>query len=106
AACLMMRRQVFQEVEGFDPMFALEFNDIDLCLKVRERGYLILWTPHAELYHHESLTRGLDLTPEKLALRQYETMWFQRKWRDILDRGDPYFNPNLALDREDCSLRV
>lgn len=104
-ACLMVRREVFEQVSGFDSIFGVAYNDMDLCLKLRQAGRLIIWTPHAELYHFESVTRGHDSTSEKRALCQYEMMLFQRKWKEVLDRGDPYYNPNLTLSRDDCSLR-
>jgi GT2 family glycosyltransferase len=98
-ACLMTRRDVFEEVGGFDERFRVAFNDLDLCLKLRRQGYRVLWTPHAELYHHESVTRGNDLaTPTRLARYEGEEQLFRWKWHDLLARGDPYYNPNLGLD--------
>jgi GT2 family glycosyltransferase len=82
------------------------FNDIDLCLKARQKGYWVVWTPYAELYHFECTTRGLDITPERRGRRQYELKVFQWKWGDLLRQGDPFYNPNLTLEREDCSLRM
>jgi O-antigen biosynthesis protein len=103
-ACLMMRRSVFHEAGGFDVGFRVSHNDIDLCLKVRRLGYQVLWTPYAELRHHESATRGCDdATPEKQALACYEDLRFRWKWRAELDRGDPFYSPNLTHRREDCS---
>jgi len=104
-ACLMTRKTVFEEVGGFDETFALTFNDLDLCLKMRQRGYLIIWTPYAELYHHELLTRGRSDTAARLAHCYYEHLRFKSKWRHVLDKPDCYYNPNLATDREDCSPR-
>jgi GT2 family glycosyltransferase len=106
AACLLTRRHVFEEVGGFDERYALAFNDVDWCVKVRRRGYLIVWTPYAELYHYESKTRGSDDTPTKRALHFRELNIFARKWPDILRNGDPYYNPNLTLLRSDFSLRL
>jgi GT2 family glycosyltransferase len=105
-ACLMMRKAVFEEVGGFEELLVVTFNDMDLCLKVRQQGYRVIWTPHAELVHFECTTRGLDVTAEKQARCQYEMSLFQWKWGDVLKQGDPYYNPNLTLDREDCSLRL
>lgn len=104
AACLLLRRSVFTEVNGFDPHYPLAFNDVDLCLKIRARGYLVVWTPYAELYHHESKTRGYEDTPAKIRRFQREFAYFRKKWRRFLKQGDPYYNPNLTLDREDFSL--
>ncbi|PWH12713.1 MAG: glycosyltransferase [Anaerolineae bacterium] len=105
AACLMTRREVFWAVQGFDSIYRLAFNDFDLCLKIREQGYLIAWTPYAELYHHESLSRGYDSNSAMLARLQQERETFTRRWRALLQAGDPYYNPNLALDRGYYSLR-
>ncbi len=79
------------------------FNDVDFCLKVREAGYRNLWTPYAELYHHESLSRGSDDTAEKQARALKEVEFMQHKWNEILQR-DPYYNPNLTYAREDFSI--
>ncbi len=104
-ACLMTRKSVFAEVGGFDENFLMLYNDLDLCLKIREKGYLIVWTPYAELYHYELVTRGPSDTPERLAHNYYEHLLFMWKWGPMLDRGDPYYNPNLTRDGEDCRLR-
>jgi len=105
AACLMTRRAVFEEVGGFDVGYRLNFNDIDLCLKMRRNGYSIVWTPYAQLYHHESLTRGYDSNTEMLARSQQEARTLAERWKHFLEDGDPYYNPNLALDRGYYSLR-
>lgn len=105
AACLIMRKSVFEEVGGFDEKnLKVAFNDIDLCLKVREAGYRNLWTPYAELYHHESLSRGHEDSPEKQERFQYEVRYMQQKWNDKLIR-DPYYNENLTLDHENFTLK-
>jgi GT2 family glycosyltransferase len=96
-ACFMTRRTVFEEVGGFDERFELAYNDVDLCLTMRDRGYRIVWTPYAELYHHESTTRGHEDTPLKQARLKKETDIFQSKWRHLLAAGDPYYSPNLTL---------
>jgi GT2 family glycosyltransferase len=97
AACLAMRHQVFDEVAGFDGAnLPIAYNDIDLCLRLRERGYLVVWTPLAELYHHESASRGSDLLPEQQPRFQRETNYMRAQWAEVLDQ-DPYFNPNLSL---------
>jgi O-antigen biosynthesis protein len=104
-ACLMIRRSIFDEAGGFNEQFAYAFNDVDLCLRVRTLGYLNVWTPYAELYHHESATRGLDATPVQHAQFDQEQVLFAQQWRQILAFGDPYYNRNLSLEREDFSIR-
>ena len=105
-ACLMIRKNVFEEIEGFDEGFILAFNDIDLCMKLREKGYLIVFTAYSELYHHESKTRGYDNKLEKQKMFRIEIKNFQDKWKHILELGDPYYSPNLTLLREDFSIRI
>lgn len=105
AACLMMRRDVFDEVGGLDENFEVAFNDVDLCMKIRKKGYLVVFTPYAELYHYESKSRGNDSTPEKLERFRGEIDRFKEKWKKQLDDGDPYYNPNLTLTRDDFSLK-
>jgi GT2 family glycosyltransferase len=105
AACLMLRREVFEEVQGFDERYILAFNDVDFCLRIRQKGYRIVWTPYAELTHHETKTRGPEDTPEKQARFASEVHTFQSTWRDVLRAGDPYYNPNLSLDYENFSLQ-
>jgi glycosyltransferase involved in cell wall biosynthesis len=106
AACIMVRKEVFNEVNGFDESYALAFNDVDFCLKLRQKNYLIVWTPYAELYHYESKTRGYEDTPEKRVRFLSEIEIFEQKWKNVLLRGDPYYNPNLTLQKEDFSLRL
>ncbi len=105
AAAVMIRRDVFEEVSGLDESFAVAFNDIDLCLRIRKAGYLIVWTPYAEAYHYESKSRGLEDTPEKQERFKRECDNFYSRWDDFLKKGDPYYNPNLSLEREDFSTR-
>jgi GT2 family glycosyltransferase len=105
-ACLMVRKSVFDEAGGFDERFVLAFNDVDLCLRIRQRGYFNVWTPHAELYHWESKTRGHEDTPEKQARFQQERDLFHAKWKALLLGGDPFYNPNLTRDRLDFSIRL
>lgn len=106
AACVMVRRSVWDEVGGLNPSFKVTFNDVDFCMRVRQAGYLIVWTPYAELYHYESKSRGMDDTPEKAQRFNSEVARFQSIWRQELDAGDPYYNPNFSLEREDFSLRA
>ena len=104
AACLLVRRDVFDQVGGLDEVnLKVAFNDVDFCLKVREAGFRNLWTPYAELYHHESVSRGAEDTPEKLARFQQEVRFLVNKWGDKL-RQDPYYSPNLTCNLEDFSL--
>ena len=105
AACMMIRRNVWKEVGGLDETYQVAFNDVDLCMRIRQAGYLIVWTPYAELYHYESKSRGYDDTPEKQKRFEGEVRRFQTRWAKELAAGDPYYNPNLTLDREDFSLR-
>lgn len=106
AACLMTKKSVFEQVGGFDERLAFSFNDVDLCLKMREEGYLVIWTPYAELYHHDSKTRGYEDTPEKQERFRCEIEYFRSKWKHVLEKGDPYYNPNLTLDKEDFSIKI
>ncbi|MGO9013517.1 MAG: glycoside hydrolase family 99-like domain-containing protein [Dissulfurispiraceae bacterium] len=106
AACIMVRRDVFDEAGGFDESFSHAFNDVDLCLKIRQKGYLIVFTPYAELYHHESKTRGYEDSAEKQERFKGEIALFRQKWRHFLEQGDPYYNPNLTLDKEDFSIKL
>jgi GT2 family glycosyltransferase len=96
-ACLMVRRRVFEDIGGFDPRFKIAYNDVDLCLRLRSQGHLIVYTPFALLYHHESATRG-TLHP----LEEEGLYW--KLWGEEIGRGDPYYNPNLTPTREDWSL--
>jgi GT2 family glycosyltransferase len=105
AACLVIRRGVFDAVGGFDEDLAVAFNDVDFCLKVRAAGYLNIWTPSAALIHHESISRGRDLTPAKAKRFAAEYAMMQRRWGAAL-LSDPYYSPHLTYDREDSSLRL
>lgn len=97
AACLVIRKSIYDEVGGLDELLAVAFNDVDFCLRVRQAGYRNVWTPHAELYHHESASRGSDLSGEKLARFAKEVRFMQDRWTTKLDQ-DPAYNPNLSLD--------
>ncbi len=105
-ACLMTSRSVFDEVSGFDEAYPLAFSDVDYCLKVRQKNYLIIFTPNAELYHYESITRGHENTKEKQERFLKEVNLFREKWKEILAIGDPYYSSNLTLDKEDFSIRL
>lgn len=105
AACMMVRRDVFEEIGGFEEKLKVAFNDVDLCMKIRQKGYLIVFTPFAELYHYESKSRGLDNNIEKRQRFISEVKLFHQKWDEFTASGDPYYNPNLTLDREDFGLK-
>jgi O-antigen biosynthesis protein len=96
AACLVVSKKVFDEVGGLDETLGVAFNDIDFCLRIQRAGYRNVWTPFAELYHHESLSRGYEDTPEKRARFQAEVLFMKQRWSAELGR-DPAYNPNLTL---------
>ncbi len=96
AACAVVRREVFEAVGGLDEAIVVAFNDVDFCIRVREAGYRNLWTPLAELYHHESASRGYENTPEKVARFNGEVDFMLKRWGDLL-KADPYYNPNFTL---------
>ena len=105
-ACMMIPRRVYEQMGGLDESFSVVFNDVDLCLRIRTAGYLIVWTPWAELTHYESKSRGPDEdTPEKKRFFVRETNRFLRRWHSALEAGDPYYNPNLTRWKEDFSPR-
>ncbi|MGI9106618.1 MAG: glycosyltransferase [Pyrinomonadaceae bacterium] len=106
AACMVLRREVFEEVGGLDEVnLAVAFNDVDFCIRVREKGHRIVWTPYAELYHLESASRGRDDTAENAPRFVKEVAYMMNIWKDTLAH-DPYYNKNLTLEREDFSLAV
>lgn len=105
AACMLIKASVYHEVGGLDESFEVAFNDVDLCMKIRKAGYLIVWTPHAEAYHYESKSRGYEDTEEKKQRFNSEISRFWLKWGEFLADGDPYYNPNLTLEHEDFSFR-
>ncbi|MCM1237678.1 MAG: glycosyltransferase family 2 protein, partial [Ruminococcus flavefaciens] len=105
AACMMTRKDVFENVGGLDEDFKIAFNDVDLCMRIRKAGYLIVFTPFAELYHYESKSRGLEDTPEKQVRFNGEIQRFKIKWSTELNKGDPYYNSNLTLDTEDFAVK-
>ena len=105
-ACLMVKRELFDRAGGLEEEFAISLNDVDFCLKLREMGLLNVFTPFAELYHLESVSRGLDDQGEKAARYNDESDRFRKKWQKVLEKGDPYYNPNFSLDRSDFALKV
>ena len=106
AACLMVRKSVYDEVNGLDESFAVAFNDVDFCVRVRQAGYTNVFTPFAQLYHYESKSRGMEDNPEKQKRFQGEVLRFQARWGDLLAAGDPCTNPNFDIQREDFSLKI
>ena len=102
----MVSRTKYEEAGGFDPFFAVSLNDVDFCLRLREKGYLNVFTPFAEMYHFESASRGLDLAGKNAERYNLESEQFRTRWKTVLEKGDPYYNPNFSLDRSDFSLNV
>ena len=106
AACLLLRKTTFDEVGGLNERdLTVAFNDVDLCLKVHKAGYRNLWTPYAELYHHESISRGREDNPEKIARFKREVDYMLNTWHTNT-LFDPYYNPNLTIEREDFSISM
>ena len=100
AACIITPRSIYEEVGYMDEGLAVAFNDVDFCLKIREKGYLVVYNPFVEFWHYESKTRGQENTPAKIKRFQGEICRFEQRWGEILDEGDPYYNINLSLDTE------
>lgn len=105
AACMMVKRSVFEQVEGFDERYQVAFNDVDLCMKIRASKHRIVFTPYVELYHYESKSRGKEETRAQLERFHGEIALFEKKWPEILKKGDPAYSVNLALDNGNCTLR-
>lgn len=105
AACMMMKKDVFEQVGGFTEELAVAFNDVDLCLKVNKAGYLVVYNPYAQLYHAESKTRGAEDDKGKVRRFQTEIEYMRCHWLDILKNGDPYYNKNLSLTKWNYSLK-
>jgi len=104
AACLMIKRSIFKEINGLDEKYPVAFNDVDFCLRVRQKGYLIIFNPFIEMYHYESKSRGIEDSPEKVKRFNNEVKRFKEMWG--LWKRDPYYNDNLTKEREDFSLRI
>ncbi len=106
-ACLMVKKSIYEALGGLDESFRVALNDVDFCLRVREKGYLNVFTPFAELYHYESASRGVDVVDEEKARRyEEECALFRARWKELLAKGDPYYNPNFSLDHSDYALKV
>ncbi len=106
AACLMVRKEVYQQVGGLDESFAVAFNDVDFCVRVRQAGYTNLFTPFAQLYHYESKSRGLDEDPVKRKRFVSEVERFQARWKDLLAAGDPCLSPNFDDMKDDFTFKI
>ena len=105
AACIMTPREIYDEVGYMDEEFKVAFNDVDFCLKIRETGKLIVYTPYVEFIHYESKSRGYEDTVEKQQRFKGEIDRFYSKWQGFLDKGDPYYNINLRLDNDQCAIK-
>ena len=106
AACIMNSRKVYEDVDFMDEKFAVAFNDVDFCLKIREKGYLIVYNPYIELMHYESKTRGYENTPEKQERFERECNNFKTKWKDLLSKPDPYLNINFSRNTALYNVRT
>lgn len=104
-ACLLIRKAVYEEVGGLDTSFAVAYNDVDFCLRLREKGYLNVFTPLAELYHYESVSRGSDQSETNRERFEQEAARFRERWAKALADGDPYFNPHFSLDHSEFRLK-
>lgn len=100
-ACMLVKKSIYEELGGLDEKFTVAFNDVDFCLKAREKGYLNVFTPYCELYHYESKSRGFEDTRAKKKRFQQEVGLFRSRWHKVIEDGDPYYNPNFSLDRSD-----
>lgn len=105
-ACLMMQKALYEELGGLDETFAVALNDVDLCIRAWKAGRVNVFTPFAELYHYESASRGTDLEGANAERYEKESALFRERWKELLEQGDPYYNPNFSLDRSDFALRV
>ncbi len=105
-ACLMVSKALYDELGGLDESFAIALNDVDFCLRLRDKGYLNVWNPYCELYHFESISRGLDDQGAKAQRYNEESTHFREKWAEALAKGDPYYNVNFSLDRSDYTLKL
>lgn len=105
AACMMVKRSVYEELGGLEEELKVAFNDVDFCLRARDKGYLVVYDPNVELYHFESKSRGTEDSKEKIRRFQNEIEYMRSHWLELLKKGDPMYNPNLTLTKWDYSLR-
>ena len=104
SACLLISKEIYNEVGGLCEQYAVAFNDVDFCMIVRSKGYLVVYDAFSQLYHYESKSRGYEDTEEKIERFHGEVNLFQTRWKDFLKKGDPYYSPNLTLDHNDFGL--
>ena len=105
AACMMMKAEAFRKAGGFEEKLTVAFNDVDLCLRTVEQGWLVVYDPHVEMYHYETKSRGAEDSEEKLRRFQQEIEFMRTRWIRLLKDGDPNYNPNLTLSKWNYSLR-
>ncbi len=105
-ACLLVRKALFDELNGLDERFTVAFNDVDFCLRIREKGLLVVFNPYAELTHYESRSRGFENTEEKRIRFENEVRMFRERYRELLESGDPYYNRNFSLDSADFTVQI
>jgi len=106
AACLMVKKGLFNELRGLDETnLKVAFNDVDFCLRAREKGYNNIYTPYCEAYHYESISRGKEDNPQKIERFNNEVLYMKRRHKNILESGDPYYNINLTLEHENFGLK-
>ena len=105
AAVMMVKKEVYEEVNGLDERYAVAFNDIDFCLRIRKKGKLVVYNPYSCFYHYESKSRGYETTPEKQERFQKEISMFVKEYEEIMKEGDPYYNPNLSLKFTDYQVK-
>ena len=106
AACMMMKRPLFEQLGGFEEKLSVAFNDVDLCLRMVEAGYLVVYNPHVEMLHYESKSRGAEDSKEKVRRFQGEIEFMRTRWISLLKKGDPYYNENLTLSKWNYSRRA
>ena len=104
AALMMVKRSIYEEIGGFEEELSVAFNDVDFCLRVGQKGYLVVYLPSVEAYHYESKSRGAEDSPEKVARFQSEIEFMRNRWEDFLKAGDPCYNRNFSRFRADYSL--
>lgn len=105
AACMMVKRSVYEELGGLEEELKVAFNDVDFCLRVRDKGYLVVYNPNVELYHYESKSRGAEDSKQKVRRFQDEIEYMRSHWLHLLKHGDPMYNPNLTLTKWDYTLK-
>jgi GT2 family glycosyltransferase len=105
-ACIMIKKELYEKINGFDEVnLSVAFNDVDFCLRLRELNYLNVYTPYCEAYHHESISRGTEDTEEKKKRFQSESDFTAARHYLFYEKGDPYYNSNLSLTKDDYSLK-